>query len=107
MRDVFLNLGVAFVPVSIVLASLWLSARARAHKAEETIRLIALNAAAQGGVHPSRNSAVTAALDAMAVEVERIAEGQRFTTKLLSEQRDAGPSQHAWDTRELRIPPHG
>ncbi|HEX2779185.1 MAG TPA: hypothetical protein VHM30_06790 [Gemmatimonadaceae bacterium] len=34
------------------------------------------------------------AIDAMAVEVERIAEGQRFTTKLLSErasERDALP----------------
>ena len=34
------------------------------------------------------------AIDAMAVEVERIAEGQRFTTKLLSERaadRDALP----------------
>ena len=35
------------------------------------------------------------AIDAMAVEVERIAEGQRFTTKLLSERassRDALPA---------------
>jgi len=29
------------------------------------------------------------AVDAIAVEVERISEGQRFTTRLLSEQRDA------------------
>jgi hypothetical protein len=29
------------------------------------------------------------AVDAIALEVERITEGQRFTTKLLSEQRDA------------------
>jgi len=31
-------------------------------------------------------------LDAIAVEVERISEGQRFTTKLLSEVRDSAPS---------------
>ena len=31
------------------------------------------------------------AIDAMAVEVERIAEGQRFTTKLLSERNASSP----------------
>jgi hypothetical protein len=30
------------------------------------------------------------AVDAIALEVERISEGQRFTTRLISEQRDAG-----------------
>jgi hypothetical protein len=32
------------------------------------------------------------AVDAIALEVERISEGQRFTTRLLTEQRDAAPS---------------
>ena len=32
-------------------------------------------------------------LDAIAVEVERISEGQRFTTKLLSDVRDSAASQ--------------
>src|SRR5215218_6271528 len=32
------------------------------------------------------------AIDSIAVEVERISEGQRFTTKLLSEVRDAAPA---------------
>ncbi len=31
-------------------------------------------------------------IDSIAVEVERISEGQRFTTKLLSEVRDAAPA---------------
>lgn len=35
-------------------------------------------------------SQLTQAVDAIALEVERISEGQRFTTRLLSEQRDAG-----------------
>ena len=30
------------------------------------------------------------ALDSVAIEIERISEGQRFTTRLLSEQRNAG-----------------
>ncbi len=34
-------------------------------------------------------SQLNQAVDAIALEVERISEGQRFTTKLLSEQRDA------------------
>jgi hypothetical protein len=34
-------------------------------------------------------SHLSQAVDAIAVEVERISEGQRFTTRLLSEQRDA------------------
>jgi hypothetical protein len=33
---------------------------------------------------------LTQAVDAIALEVERISEGQRFTTRLISEQRDAG-----------------
>ena len=32
------------------------------------------------------------AIDAIAVEVERISEGQRFTTKLLSERSEGGPA---------------
>ena len=34
-------------------------------------------------------SQLTQSVDAIALEVERISEGQRFTTRLLSEQRDA------------------
>ena len=43
----------------------------------------------------SRLERIEQAVDAIAVEVERISEGQRFTTKLLSEPRDKalpGPS---------------
>jgi hypothetical protein len=37
----------------------------------------------------SQLTQLTQAVDAIALEVERISEGQRFTTRLLSEQRDA------------------
>ena len=40
------------------------------------------------------------AVDAIALEVERISEGQRFTTRLLAEQRDA--TQHALPTASER-----
>lgn len=36
----------------------------------------------------SQLAQLTQAVDAIALEVERISEGQRFTTRLLSEQRD-------------------
>jgi len=39
----------------------------------------------------SRLERIEQAIEAMATEVERIAEGQRFTTKLLSEVRPAAP----------------
>jgi hypothetical protein len=38
-----------------------------------------------------RLSAIEHSIDAMAVEVERISEGQRFTTKLLSERHAETP----------------
>jgi hypothetical protein len=43
----------------------------------------------------SRLERMEQALDSVAIEVERISEGQRFTTKLLSEGRGAG------DARQL------
>jgi hypothetical protein len=43
-----------------------------------------------GGMADARLSRLEQAVDAIAVEVERISEGQRFTTKLLSEQARQG-----------------
>ena len=40
----------------------------------------------------ARMERIEHAVDAIAVEVERISEGQRFTTKLLSERADAAPA---------------
>jgi hypothetical protein len=40
----------------------------------------------------SRLERMEHAIEAVAIEVERISEGQRFTTRLLSEGRTAGPS---------------
>ena len=41
----------------------------------------------------SRLERIEQSLEAVAIEVERISEGQRFTTKLLSEGRTSGPPQ--------------
>ena len=81
-------LGVAFFPVTATLTALWLAARRRADKAERIVHELAI-APALRGEHPSTaTSQLGQAIDAIAVEVERISEGQRFTTRLLSERRD-------------------
>lgn len=43
-----------------------------------------------GALADARLSRLEQAVDAIAVEIERISEGQRFTTKLLSEQARQG-----------------
>jgi hypothetical protein len=87
MHELMLNLGLAFVPVTVTLTCLWRSAHSRAERAEATLRQIALDSS--GRVAPGMPTTdVSRGLDAIMLEVERIAEGQRFTTKLLAERRD-------------------
>ena len=54
-----------------------------------------MDAQSKGPQIPSEVSArlerMEQAIDSVALEVERISEGQRFTTKLLSEGKSAGP----------------
>ena len=45
----------------------------------------------QSAINDQRLARIEAAVEAMSIEVERISEGQRFTTKLLSDQ--TGPMQ--------------
>ena len=78
--------GVAFFPVSITLTVLWFSARRRAEKAEAIVHELAIAPALRG--ENASSAQLGQAIDAIAVEVERISEGQRFTTRLLSERRD-------------------
>ena len=46
------------------------------------------------------------AVEAIAIEVERISEGQRFTTKLLAERRDATPESDPRRAPGQVITPH-
>jgi hypothetical protein len=84
-------LGIAFVPVSVTLTALWLAARSRAARAEAIVHQLAILPALKGE-RSVADTQLGQALDAIAVEVERISEGQRFTTKLLSERRDPAAS---------------
>jgi hypothetical protein len=80
--------GVAFVPTTITLTALWLGARRRAQKAEKIVHDLTVAPALRGEHAGPSTEQLGQALDAIAVEIERISEGQRFTTKLLAERRE-------------------
>lgn len=86
MRDLMiLALGGLFT-TSVSFAALWVKARERAIRAESLLEGTRMGAA--------RSESSGIALDAIAEEVERIGEGQRFLTRVMSEQanRAALPS---------------
>ena len=60
----------------------WIGARFGARRALRDVQRAALG---EGSSHLTR---IEQSIDAIALEVERISEGQRYTTRLLSEQRD-------------------
>ena len=76
-------LAISIVPISVIG---WPLARAYARRVEQE----GARAHIPGEV-TARLERMEQAIDSIAVEVERISEGQRFTTKLLSE-RTAPPS---------------
>jgi hypothetical protein len=107
MRDFFLTLGMAFVPTTVVLLVLYFATRARAIKAEQIVHDLTVIPALRGQTRPrTAQPDVTEAIEALAIEVERIAEGQRFTTRLLSEPRRNGGLIAGDDSRGRSITPH-
>lgn len=70
--------GAGLFATTIAFAALWVRARERATRAESLLEGMRM----MGG----RNDGMTPALDAIAEEVERIGEGQRFLTRIMSEQ---------------------
>ena len=62
---------------TIGFAALWIRARDRATRAESLLEGMRMMGAREGG---------SFALDAIAEDVERIGEGQRFLTRIMSEQ---------------------
>jgi hypothetical protein len=87
-QTLLMVLGASFLPVTLTLTTLWLSARRRALKAEKLVHDLAIAPALRGEQAGASTMQLGQAIDAIAVEVERISEGQRFTTRLLSERRD-------------------
>ena len=62
---------------TLAFAGLWIRARERATRAESLL---------EGMRMAGRDDSTSPALDAIAEEVERIGEGQRFLTRIMSEQ---------------------
>lgn len=69
--------GAGLFVSTITFAGLWIRARERATRAESLLEGMRMMAGRDGA---------STALDAIAEEVERIGEGQRFLTRIMSEQ---------------------
>jgi hypothetical protein len=89
MRDLFILFGLAFIPVTATLFVLWRTARSRARRAEKLVDQLA-------GTTPSRRDAtdtdmtrIRNALESLALDVDRLAEAQRFTSEILAKRRNA------------------
>ena len=74
---------------TIAFAAAWIRARDRATRAESLLEGIRLT---------GRTDGTSSALDAIAEEVERIGEGQRFMTRIMSEHASRG------DVARPRVP---
>ena len=57
-------------------------------------------------LQPGSSERLEEAMEAIAIEVDRISEGQRFTTKLLAERRDATPEIEPQRATERIVTPH-
>ncbi len=87
-------IAVTFIIAAAAVADSWFGKRAK--------RLAPQDAAAQARIEERLNH-LTNAVDAIAVEVERISEGQRFATKLLAENAQiSGEASHESLPSEMR-----
>jgi hypothetical protein len=87
-------IAVVFIIAAAAVADSWMGKRMK--------RLPPADAAAQARIEERLNQ-LTNAVDAIAVEVERISEGQRFTTKLLAENAHlSGEASHQALPSEMR-----
>ena len=78
--DFFFLLSGGLFAISVGLAVAWARTRERAARAEAKLELLLGNQRPQP-------EALAPAIDAIALEVERIGEGQRFLTQVLAESR--------------------
>lgn len=92
---------------SLVLFVAWLRARSRAIRAESQLEVYREMRGAQPAVgRPSPADArLNDTVDALALELERIGEGQRFLTRLLSDRFSDGAGQLKGDLPR-RVTPH-
>jgi hypothetical protein len=76
LAELFAMVTVGLFTTTIGFAALWIRARDRATRAESLL---------EGMRFGGRTDSMSPALDAIAEEVERIGEGQRFITRIMSE----------------------
>lgn len=88
----FLSMGLLVTSSTLLVA--WLRTRERATRAESFLRGLQ--------AQPAQPAMAGSALDAIAIEVERIGEGQRFLTRTLTE----GSSRSEVARRGVSITPH-
>ncbi|MCC6771265.1 MAG: hypothetical protein IT360_08645 [Gemmatimonadaceae bacterium] len=82
--ELFVPLGAFAMITTIVLSVLRYKERIRSADRESL--------SPGGGETPMRLERIEQAIEAMAIEVERISEGQRFVTKLLAERSTDAPA---------------
>lgn len=89
------EVSIAFFVCTALTIVLFPLARALARRMD---RGAALPAPANAREHEERLQRIETAVDSIAIEVERISEGQRFTTKLLADKADAVPAERRTGT---------
>ena len=87
-----------FTSVTIIVRMIATAAVAHARRGDEAGRGLV--------VHEDRMARLEQAVDAIALEVERISEGQRFTTKLLADRAAADRLPAAPDAQRGHVTPH-
>jgi len=80
LPEILFLIAAGLFTTTLGFATLWIRARDRATRAESLLEGMRL---------AGRDSSMSPALDAIAEEVERIGEGQRFITRIMSEQSRA------------------
>lgn len=91
--EVWFLMSMGLLITSSTLLVAWLRARERAVRAESFLQGMR--------AQPAKSEGVAPALDAIAIEVERIGEGQRFLTRALTDQARGDVSR-----RGVSITPH-
>ena len=81
LAELFAMVTVGLFSTTVGFAALWIRARDRATRAESLL---------EGMRYSGRTDSMSPALDAIAEEVERIGEGQRFITRIMSESANRG-----------------
>ena len=76
LAELFAMVTFGLFSTTVGFAALWIRARDRATRAESLL---------EGMRYSGRADSMSPALDAIAEEVERIGEGQRFITRIMSE----------------------